>query len=509
MGVEARGDYAAVPAFIGIRDMAVCQDCPAAIIQALNGDVHARAVLHGPVDRHGIVLIQVDVVAGARRVVQHHGAAVDVDLGVLGILNLNAAALAGGGVAGDLAAVQVQRRAADIDAAAVAVLRLIAGDLAAVDRGGIIPQADAAAVALGGVVLDRAAGHRHLALGEHAAALVVRCVALDHAVLQRQRGILLVPHAAAVAVRVVAANLAVFQLRGAAVVVVDAAAARPGRIPDDLHALDRDVLRAAVVDTAGIIRRVAGDRAARQVQRAFLAAVDAAAAARRYALYDHAAIQEGCFDARRFVARDCAAFHPERAVRVHAAAQLGLVAGDRAALQHARGALLDVDAAAALGVAALDYTRSDAVDDRQRGLAFYFNDVSVVVLRREPAVHAVSVQLECDALTALQLDPAALARGNVLAQADHLAVLGVLERFLQAVPVADPHVCLHRQVDEQLAILQCWGHALLLVVGERRKVAAAGRQATRQHLRRVLRQQVQFRAVRKLARHLDGSPRAH
>ena len=25
-GVEARGDYAAVPAFIGIRDMAVCQD---------------------------------------------------------------------------------------------------------------------------------------------------------------------------------------------------------------------------------------------------------------------------------------------------------------------------------------------------------------------------------------------------------------------------------------------------------------------------------------------------
>ena len=393
---------------------------------------HARAVRHRAGDRQGLVGGQINVVGPARGIALHGQRAADVHRRVL-----------------------------------------VAGDI------------DAAAHARNGVAGEAAAGQRQLALGVNAAAVFIGGVALDRAVVQRQAGVLLVPDAAAVARRAVTANLAVRQRGRAAVVVVEAAAAFfGGLVFDDAHVLQRQLLRAAVEDAAAVHGRVADDRAARHVQRAVAAAVDAAAAGGRLVGADHAAR------------------HLERAVRVHAAAPLRLVPGNGAALKNAGGALGDVDAAAALRVAALDHARAPRVADRQRGLACDLDHVPVVALAGAPAVHRVAIQVDGDGLAAVHLDAVRAVGGNVVAQRDHLTVLRVLDRLLQATPVGHPHVRRHGEVDRHLAVLQAGLRADVVVIGKVVQ-AAVPRQPLRQHVLGVLRRHVQLRALRERTREPD------
>ena len=383
------------------------------------GDADLRTFVQMPEQAHLLLFGQKDIPAGARRVVLDHERAADFKrAGRKNVFLIDTAALAGRRVAGDAAAIQFQRRAANVDAAAVDTRR-VAGDTAAVHLCRTAPQTDAAAV--GGLIArDLAAGHGQCAVGVDAAAVGAGGIVCDHAVIDGQRAVFAVEYAAAAVFRRVAVNFAAGQRGDAAQVVAEAARVPAGGVLDDMHVLQRHIFGSAVVHAGAARARVEQDHAARQFQRALHAAVNAAAAL-----------------AGR-VAADRAVLHLEGAVGVHAAAPLGLVAADGAALEDARGTFGDVDAAAAGGVAALDHAAAPAVGDRQGRLPLDLDNVAVAVRLGAVAVQRVAVQIEGDGL-AVHLDPvpAVLLAGDVRAKLDRLSARGVLHRLLQAVPVGD------------------------------------------------------------------------
>ena len=213
------------------------------------------------------------------------------------------------------------------------------------------------------------------------------------------------------------------------------------------------------------------------------------------------------------VSADIAAGHLEGAVRVHAAAPLGPVAGNRAALEDARGVMGDVHAAAARGVSALDDAGAAGIPDREGGFALDLDHVAVAAGALahdvDAAVDRVAVQVEGQVLAILEDQVIRAVGGDVATQRDDLAAFGILEGLLQLGPGGDAHVRHGREIDEQLAVLQAGGHLGIAVVGKAAHAAAVLRQASGEWFGDFLGRQVQQRRFRKVAGDMEHPARDH
>ena len=145
------------------------------------GHIQLRALGQRTGDRHRMVCTQIDVIAGLARVAADRRRTGDVHSAVL----QNTAALVARAVAGNAAALQVQR-AAVVDAAAVPVSGGIAADLAAGYRQCAVV-VNAAAAAGCPVPGDGSAVHRQRAVVSDAAAVARVVAAGDAAVTQSVR----------------------------------------------------------------------------------------------------------------------------------------------------------------------------------------------------------------------------------------------------------------------------------------------------------------------------------
>ena len=210
------------------------------------------------------------------------------------------------------------------------------------------------------------------------------------------------------------------------------------------------------------------------------------------------------------VLRDHAAAHDEGAVHVEGAALvLGSVADEGAALDVAGAALVDVDGAAVLGVAARHATRARTVLNGERGAIHKLEDVAVLIGLVEVAVERMAAQVHDHALAVKQQAVVVLRCGDVAAQANHLVAVGlVVDGVLKRLPVADrDHVRALREVELAVADHEAVGR---LVVGEdlqRHIGAAADGEVGGERTAGRLRDEVDARVGGKRVVHVGGDVR--
>ena len=307
-------------------------------------DSHADgcAGLHGSRNGQRLAGGQIDVICRTGDgVVSHSGRTAELQLtGILGI---------------------------DINSAAAAARRVVfnrtAGEIA--DRAGAV-NIDAAAVARGGISADNAAGH--IQYGRFA--VKVDCTAIhrrvpgDFAAGEVKRGCAVHMHRAALAGRLIAADFAAGHGCRYAIVEIDRAAVLAGCIAGELCAGDGDRTACHVDDAAVAVRGlIARDRAAGQIDRAAAFGIDHAAFLRRV-VGDRAAVHvHGAAHAVFAVQEDRAAGlvavvagnfaavdvqHTLAVIQRDGAAALSgdLTAGDRTA-EDIQGTLVEIHAAAA------------------------------------------------------------------------------------------------------------------------------------------------------------------
>ena len=307
-------------------------------------DSHADgcAGLHGSRNGQRLAGGQIDVICRTGDgVVSHSGRTAELQLtGILGI---------------------------DINSAAAAARRVVfnrtAGEIA--DRAGAV-NIDAAAVARGGISADNAAGH--IQYGRFA--VKVDCTAIhrrvpgDFAAGEVKRGCAVHMHRAALAGRLIAADFAAGHGCRYAIVEIDRAAVLAGCIAGELCAGDGDRTACHVDDAAVAVRGlIARDRAAGQIDRAAAFGIDHAAFLRcvvgdRAAVHVHGATLVVCLVQEdraaglvAVVAGNFAAVDVQHTLAViqrdGAAALSGdLTAGDRTA-EDIQGTLVEIHAAAA------------------------------------------------------------------------------------------------------------------------------------------------------------------
>ena len=243
-----RGEAALVIAAIGIGERH-------GIVLVRRGDANPRAVRHSIDDGQRLAGGQIDVVCRTEdSVVSHSGRTTELQLAGIAGIYINSAAAA--------------RRV---------VFDCTAGEIA--DRAGAV-NIDAAAVARGGISADNAAGH--IQYGRFA--VKVDCTAVhrrvpgDFAAGEVKRGCAVHMHRAALAGRLIAADLAAGHSHRYAIVEIDRAAVLAGRIASELCAGDGDRTACHVDDAAVALRGlIAGDRAAGQVDHTAGCSVDYAA----------------------------------------------------------------------------------------------------------------------------------------------------------------------------------------------------------------------------------------
>ena len=351
-------------------------------------DSHADgcAGLHGSRNGQRLAGGQIDVICRTGDgVVSHSGRTAELQLtGILGI-DINSAAAA--------------RRV---------VFNRTAGEIA--DRAGAV-NIDAAAVARGGISADNAAGH--IQYGRFA--VKVDCTAIhrrvpgDFAAGEVKRGCAVHMHRAALAGRLIAADFAAGHGCRYAIVEIDRAAVLAGCIAGELCAGDGDRTACHVDDAAVAVRGlIARDRAAGQIDRAAAFGIDHAAFLRcvvgdRAAVHVHGATLVVCLVQEdraaglvAVVAGNFAAVDVQHTLAViqrdGAAALSGdLTAGDRTA-EDIQGTLVEIHAAAApdaLG-RAFDRAASGAVAEDEPSAVFDYD------LIRAVAGEGVSAQAEVE-----------------------------------------------------------------------------------------------------------------